>query len=120
MYVCACDATSLLQYTHIQSNTHREEQTKLSANVVGGKEAKDAKTIVDGDDDNVLGVGHQRAVVQGNTSAALLKATTVDEEHHGQQRGIGRGIDVQVQAVLARGGGTARVRVQMTDVDMKK
>lgn len=79
----------------------------LSAEVGMGEETEGAETVVDCDDDDVLG-GKAGTVVRWNRACTSGEAPTVDPEKDGEVLGsevggivIGRGPDVQVETVLA-------------------
>lgn len=79
----------------------------LSAEVGMGEETEGAETVVDRDDDDILR-GKAGTVVRWNRACTSGEAPTVDPEKDGEVLGsevggivIGRGPDVQVEAVLA-------------------
>src|SRR4249919_867763 len=75
----------------------------FGAQIRMGKESKDAKAVIDGDDDRAF-TRQRLAVVRACSAKASGKASAVDPYHHWQAvfGGFGGRPDIQVKAIFAK------------------
>ncbi len=83
------------------------EHTEVALKPINHQESKDSQTIVGCDDDHVSVLCKVCAVIEWNSSTALLVPTAGEEHHHGQVGAIEWCKDIEVQTVLTERLGTS-------------